>query len=54
MEVEQPPPGTVRAGAVTKSPVEARQGVKLGTMRWVLGISIVLAIVAMVVAYMVA
>jgi hypothetical protein len=41
-------------GAVTKTPVEASQGVKLGVMRWVLGVSIVLAIIAMVVAYMVA
>jgi hypothetical protein len=41
-------------GAVTKTPVEASQGIKLGRMRWVLGVSLVLAIAAMVVAYLVA
>ncbi len=41
-------------GAVTVTPVEASQGIKLGRMRWVLGISLVLVIVAMAVAYMVA
>jgi hypothetical protein len=41
-------------GAVTMTPVEASQGFKLGRMRWVLGISLALVIVAMAVAYAVA
>ncbi len=41
-------------GAVTISPVEARQGVKLGVMRWVLGISILLAVVGVAIAYIIA
>ena len=50
--------GAQATGQVTRGPAktatEARQGVMLGTMRWVLGISISLAIVAMAIAYFVA
>lgn len=35
------------------TPTEARQGEKSGVVRWVLGISLPLAIVAMIVAYLV-
>jgi hypothetical protein len=54
-QVDQTPsPGTPQNGAVTKTPTEARQGVQVGTMRWVLGISLVLAIVGVTVAYLMA
>jgi hypothetical protein len=35
-----------------KSATDARQGRTLGTMRWVLAISVVLAVIAMVVVFM--
>jgi hypothetical protein len=38
----------------TKTPTQASQGVKLGTMRWVLGISMALAVVGVAIAYFVA
>jgi hypothetical protein len=41
------------AGAV-KTATEARQGVKLGVMRWVLGVSLALAIIGVAIAYYVA
>ncbi len=48
------PANTLRdQGAVTKTPIEASQGIKLGVMRWVLGISLALAIVALAIAYLV-
>jgi hypothetical protein len=51
---QNPLPGTAQAGAVTKTPTDARQGVKLGVMRYVLGISLVLAIVGVAIAYWIA
>jgi hypothetical protein len=36
-----------------KTATEARQGATTGTVRWVLGVSLTLAIVAMVIAYFV-
>jgi hypothetical protein len=51
---QNPLPGTAQAGAVTKTPTDARQGVKLGVMRYVLGISIALAIVGVAIAYWIA
>ncbi len=54
MQSEQPLDGTARNGAVTKTPTDARQGVKLGTMRWVLGLSMALAVVGVAIAYFVA
>jgi hypothetical protein len=39
---------------VTKTPTQASQGVKLGIMRWVLGVSIALAIVGVAIAYLMA
>jgi hypothetical protein len=41
---DKPPP--------VKSATEARQGQTTGVVRWVLGISLTLAIVAMIVVYM--
>jgi hypothetical protein len=35
------------------SPTQARQGVKLGHMRWVLLISLILVVAGMVIAYLV-
>ena len=53
--VDQAPlPGTAQAGAVTKTPTDARQGVKLGVMRYVLGISLALAVVGVALAYWIA
>jgi amino acid permease len=54
MQSEQPPVQTPENGAVTKTATQARQGIKLGTMRWVLGISMALAIVGVAIAYFVA
>jgi hypothetical protein len=54
MQTEQPLDHTPENGAVTKTPTQARQGVKLGTMRWVLGISMALAVVGVAIAYFVA
>jgi hypothetical protein len=51
---QNPLPGTAQAGAVTKTPTDARQGVKLGVMRYVLGISIALAIIGVAIAYWIA
>ena len=42
---DKPPP--------TKSATEARQGQTTGIVRWVLGISLALAIIAMLVVYLV-
>jgi hypothetical protein len=39
-------------GAVTKTQVEATQGIQTGRMRWVLGISMLLVIVAMFLIYL--
>jgi hypothetical protein len=39
---------------VVKTPTDARQGVKLGVMRWVLGVSLVLAVIGVAIAYYVA
>jgi hypothetical protein len=47
-------PIPVTEEAATLSPNEARQAVKLGTMRYVLGISTVAVIVLFVVAYFLA
>jgi hypothetical protein len=52
MQTEQPLDHTPENGAVTKTPTQARQGVKLGTMRW--GISMALAVVGVAIAYFVA
>jgi hypothetical protein len=41
--------GSTESGAVTRNPIEASQGIKLGRMRWVLGVSLLLVIVAMAV-----
>ena len=38
-------------GGPGKTATDARQGTKLGVMRYVLGISVVLAIIAMVLAF---
>jgi hypothetical protein len=54
MQIEQRSDAAPTTGAVTKTPTEARQGVKLGVMRWVLGISMALAIVGIAIAFMVA
>ncbi len=54
MQIEQQPNDVSANGAVTKSPTEARQGVKLGVMRWVLAMSMALAIVGIAIAYIVA
>jgi hypothetical protein len=54
MQTEQRLEHTAAGDGVTKTPTEARQGVKLGVMRWVLGISIALAIVGIAIAYIVA
>jgi hypothetical protein len=35
------------------TPTDARQGEKSGVVRWVLGISLPLAVIAMIVAYLV-
>jgi hypothetical protein len=43
---DRPPP--------VKTATEARQGRTTGVVRWVLGISLVLAIVAMIIAFLVA
>ncbi len=54
MQIKKQPTDVSANGAVTKSPTEAWQGVKLGVMRWVLGISMALVIVGMAIAYIVA
>ena len=54
MQIEQRPNAAHAEGAVTKTPTDARQGVKLGVMRYVLAISIALAIVGVAIAYFVA
>ena len=54
MQNEQRLDTTPADGAVTKTTAEASQGVKLGVMRWVLGISLVLAVVGIAIAYFVA
>ncbi len=54
MQIEQPSNSATAEGAVTKTPTDARQGVQLGVMRWVLGISLALAIVGVAIAYLVA
>ena len=40
-------------GDVEMTPVEARSAVKLGVMRWVLGISIALTLVGFLIAWLV-
>jgi len=54
MQIDQQETGDRAAGAVTKSATQARQGVTLGVMRWVLAISITLAIVGVLIAYFIA
>jgi hypothetical protein len=54
MQTEQQLKRTAAGDGVTKTPTQASQGVKLGVMRWVLGISITLAIVGMAIAYLIA
>ncbi len=54
MRTEQHLDHSPAGDGVTKSPTEARQGVKLGVMRWVLAISITLAVVGVAIAYFVA
>jgi hypothetical protein len=49
MNDEPPPPHTIE-----KSANEARQAVTTGRVRWILGVSLALGIVAMVIAYWVA
>lgn len=39
---------------VQKTAVEARQGISTGVVRWVLGVSLVLAVVGLIVSYLVA
>lgn len=39
---------------ITKNPTDARQGRTTGVVRWVLGVSLVLVVVAMIIAYLVA
>lgn len=36
---------------ISKSATEARQGTTTGTVRWVLGISLALAVIAMILSY---
>lgn len=43
--------GRMSDGPPVKSATDARQGQKTGVVRWVLGISLILAIVAMAVAF---
>ncbi|HEY0418618.1 MAG TPA: hypothetical protein VGC80_03780 [Acetobacteraceae bacterium] len=47
------PDQTPPAAGPGKSPTEARQGHTTGVVRWVLLVSCVLAVVAMVIAYLV-
>jgi hypothetical protein len=55
METEQRTNTTSSDGAgAVKTATEARQGVKLGVMRWVLGVSLVLAVIGVAIAYYVA
>jgi len=54
MQTEQQLKHTAAGGGVTKTPTQASQGAKLGVMRWVLGISIALAIVGVAIAYLIA
>jgi hypothetical protein len=54
MQTEERPGDVHAEGAVTKTPVEASQGIKLGTMRYVLGISLALAIIGVAIAYFIA
>ena len=49
----QPRPQEADAHPVTKTVDDARQGMETGHMRWVLRISVALAIVAMAVAFIV-
>lgn len=41
----------VEHAEIERTPNEARQGVKTGHMRYVLGISLALAVITMVIAY---
>jgi hypothetical protein len=54
MQTEQQLDHTAAGDGVTKTPTQARQGVKLGVMRWVLGVSIALAIIGVGLAYLMA
>jgi hypothetical protein len=54
MPVEQRSDAAPDNGAVTKTSTDVRQGVKLGVMRWVLGISVALAIVGVAIALLIA
>jgi hypothetical protein len=54
MQTEQNAERRAAGDGVVKTPVQASQGVKLGVMRWVLAISITLAIVGIAIAYFVA